>query len=70
MDFHNTIRMGRNRLQLDGRMPCLTCTWHNTASRLQMIEYRFSLSGLHNVFLAPKDMDFGDSGKYINCLVL
>ena len=34
------------------------------------MENRFSLSGLHNVFLALKDLDLQVGGKYVNCLVL
>lgn len=34
------------------------------------MEHRFSLSGLHNVFLALKDLDLQVEGKYVNCLVL
>ena len=34
------------------------------------MEYRFSLSSLHNVFLVLKDLDLWVGGKYVNCLVL
>ena len=62
--------MGRSHPQLGCRMPCLTCTWHNIAKKLKIMEYRFSLSGLHNVFLSLKDLDLQVGGKYVNYLVL